>query len=110
MVRKGKRGGGRRGGGNGDGAARRTPASLVGASPVSVEPGPHGEDHLVRPVPAARALKRYRCPGCDHEIMPGVAHIVAWPAPGYGDAEDRRHWHTGCWRSRRTRTVTRRWS
>ncbi|MFE2961436.1 ATP/GTP-binding protein, partial [Nocardia tengchongensis] len=24
--------------------------------------------------------------------------------------DDRRHWHTGCWKGRNTRTITRRWS
>ena len=28
---------------------------------------------------AAAAAKHYRCPGCDQEIPPGVAHVVAWP-------------------------------
>ncbi len=40
--------------------------------------------------------KPYRCPGCDHEIRPGLAHLVVVPA---GDADARRHWHTACWRS-----------
>ncbi|HVV31248.1 MAG TPA: ATP/GTP-binding protein [Mycobacteriales bacterium] len=51
-------------------------------------------DWEVRPVSGQAATKRYRCPGCDQEIPPGVPHVVAW-AP---DAvEDRRHWHRGCW-------------
>ncbi|WP_040794802.1 hypothetical protein [Nocardia higoensis] len=75
----------------------------------SIELGPGGgEEYSVRTIPAARALKTYRCPGCDHEIVPGVAHIVAWPrADG---EEDRRHWHRGCWNGRHTRGITRRWS
>ncbi|MCX4091996.1 ATP/GTP-binding protein [Nocardia sp. alder85J] len=72
------------------------------------EAGPNGEDYVVRTVPGARAVKMYRCPGCDHEIPPGTAHIVAWAK--YGGEDDRRHWHTGCWRGRQTRTITRRWS
>ncbi|WP_280417017.1 ATP/GTP-binding protein [Nocardia carnea] len=72
------------------------------------EAGPDGDEYVVRTVPGARAVKRYRCPGCDHEVMPGVAHVVAWPAGG-GEA-DRRHWHRGCWNGRRTRGITRRWS
>lgn len=73
------------------------------------EAGPDGdEDYAVRTIPAARALKTYRCPGCDHEIPPGVAHIVAWPRDG--DMDDRRHWHRGCWNGRHTRRITRRWS
>ncbi|RMI32545.1 ATP/GTP-binding protein [Nocardia stercoris] len=73
------------------------------------ESGPgDDENYVVRTVSGARAVKTYRCPGCDHEIAPGTPHIVAWPADGGED--DRRHWHTGCWRGRRTRTITRRWS
>jgi hypothetical protein len=41
-----------------------------------------------------RALKEYRCPGCDHEVRVGVQHVVAWRV---GDDHHRRHWHTGCW-------------
>jgi hypothetical protein len=51
-----------------------------------------------------QAVKTYRCPGCDHEIAPGVGHEVVVPQ----DAPDeRRHWHTSCWRrveGRRPRT------
>ncbi|MEV6774238.1 ATP/GTP-binding protein [Nocardia sp. NPDC051030] len=72
------------------------------------EDGPQGETYIVRTIPASRATKHYRCPGCDHEIPPGVPHLVAWPAEG--GEEDRRHWHTGCWKGRHTRTITRRWS
>ncbi|MET9290292.1 ATP/GTP-binding protein [Nocardia beijingensis] len=73
------------------------------------ESGPDGDEtYVVRTIPGARAVKTYRCPGCDHEIPPGVAHVVAWPA--YGGEEDRRHWHRGCWNGRRTRRITRRWS
>ncbi|WP_405489793.1 ATP/GTP-binding protein [Nocardia sp. NBC_00511] len=73
------------------------------------EPGPGTEDtYIVRTIPGTRATKYYRCPGCDHEIPPGTPHIVAWPADGGED--DRRHWHTGCWKGRQTRTITRRWS
>jgi hypothetical protein len=57
-------------------------------------------DWQVRAVPGGAAVKNYRCPGCDQEIRPGVAHLVAWPADGWGDVTDRRHWHTGCWRAR----------
>ena len=50
-------------------------------------------------VPGAAATKMYRCPGCDQEILPGTAHIVAWPAQTPGPAE-RRHWHNACWQRR----------
>jgi hypothetical protein len=39
--------------------------------------------------------KPYRCPGCDHVIKPGVRHLVAVPV---NDPDERRHWHTECWR------------
>ncbi|MDR7301113.1 hypothetical protein [Haloactinomyces albus] len=74
---------------------------------AQVEAGPDG-DWMVRTVPAAQATKLYRCPGCDHEIRPGVGHVVAWPADDYGSVEDRRHWHTGCWRGRRRQGPSRR--
>ena len=72
-----------------------------------VEAGPGGMDHEVRSVPASRADKTYRCPGCDHEIRPRTAHVVAIPLH---DVEDRRHWHTACWANRANRGPTRRWS
>ncbi|MBA9007683.1 MULTISPECIES: ATP/GTP-binding protein [Thermomonospora] len=62
------------------------------------EEGPDGE-WIVRTIAPANAVKTYRCPGCDHEIAPGVGHVVAWPADR-GGTDDRRHWHTPCWRSR----------
>jgi hypothetical protein len=68
--------------------------------------GPDGA-WLVRAITAAGAVKQYRCPGCDHEIAPGVPHVVVWPADhagptpyGQGVIEDRRHWHTACWNGR----------
>jgi len=39
--------------------------------------------------------KVYRCPGCDHEIRAGVQHLVIVPTD---DPDERRHWHTECWR------------
>ncbi|HEY2669229.1 MAG TPA: hypothetical protein VGJ07_02515 [Rugosimonospora sp.] len=54
----------------------------------------------IRLIPGGSSPKAYRCPGCDQEIPPGVAHLVAWPADGRGDLSDRRHWHSGCWRAR----------
>ncbi len=74
-----------------------------------VEHGPGG-DWMVRTVPAAQATKVYRCPGCDHEIRPGIAHVVAWPEAEQGGVADRRHWHNGCWNARGRRGPTRRWS
>jgi hypothetical protein len=60
-------------------------------------------DWLVRAIPGDASAKTYRCPGCDQEITPGVAHVVAWPDDERGDVTNRRHWHTSCWRSRDTR-------
>jgi hypothetical protein len=78
-----------------------------------VEVGVDGYDYEVRAVAAARATKIYRCPGCDHEIRPGTAHVVVWPADPHhapGGIDDRRHWHTPCWANRKRRGPTRRWS
>jgi hypothetical protein len=76
-----------------------------------VEIGADGYEYQVRPIPAARAVKTYRCPGCDHEIRTGTAHVVVWPS-GRGESavEDRRHWHTPCWANRANRGPTRMWS
>ncbi|MPZ66367.1 MAG: hypothetical protein GEU83_12930 [Pseudonocardiaceae bacterium] len=61
---------------------------------------------MVRTMPGTQTIKHYRCPGCDHEIRPGTAHVVAWPADEHGSAEQRRHWHTGCWVGRGRRGPT----
>jgi hypothetical protein len=79
------------------------------APPLSAERARHGVEAVqswrdgewqVRAIQGGSAVKTYRCPGCDQEIRPGVAHLVAWPADERGDLGDRRHWHTGCWRAR----------
>lgn len=57
--------------------------------------GRPGEDWTAKAVPGYAATKAYRCPGCDHEIPLRQPHIVAWPADAI---DDRRHWHTACWR------------
>ncbi|MGE5697150.1 MAG: hypothetical protein ACM4D3_18550 [Candidatus Sericytochromatia bacterium] len=90
---------------------RSSPKRLPpGMAPLRrVEPGPDGYDYEVRPVAAARATKSYRCPGCDHEIRSGTPHVVVWPADA-GGVQDRRHWHTSCWKHRGTRGPTRKWS
>ncbi|MBS9535782.1 hypothetical protein KIH27_19535 [Mycobacterium sp. M1] len=73
------------------------------------ELGSDGYHYEVRSVAGARAVKTYRCPGCDQEIRPGIPHLVAVPLD-FGDAgaDDRRHWHTPCWTNRRS--PTRKWS
>ena len=59
----------------------------------------------VQPLSATSAMKPYTCPGCNLEVAPGVAHVVAWRADGLMGAEDdlaaRRHWHSHCWNIRR---------
>ncbi|RFD26543.1 hypothetical protein MUBE_03965 [Mycobacterium uberis] len=76
-----------------------------------VEVGSDGREYEVRPIAAVRAVKIYRCPGCDHEIRSGTMHVVVWPADSpQAGAEDRRHWHTLCWAHRATRGPTRKWS
>jgi hypothetical protein len=90
---------------------RRRPRSSPPTPIRRIETGPDGYDYEVRPIPASRALKIYRCPGCDHEIRPGTAHVVVLPVnEGELGAEDRRHWHTPCWTHRDTRRPTRKWS
>ncbi|WP_215542185.1 hypothetical protein [Amycolatopsis sp. CA-230715] len=92
---------------NRPGRGRRDEPVLGGATGwASTESGSDGE-WLVRSVPGAQAVKTYRCPGCDHEIRPGVPHVVAWPADETGSSADRRHWHRGCWQSRATRRPSR---
>jgi hypothetical protein len=64
---------------------------------------------IVRSVSGSASEKAYRCPGCQQEILPATPHLVVWPedpsllASLSGDAalDERRHWHTGCWRRRR---------
>ncbi|TQL75791.1 hypothetical protein FB566_1306 [Stackebrandtia endophytica] len=63
----------------------------------SVEHGVDGEWY-VRSISGGNAEKAYRCPGCDQLIQPGTAHLVAWPV--HGEVDERRHWHTPCWRAR----------
>jgi hypothetical protein len=85
--------------------ARRPPAPRA----EDVEQAADG-DWVVRPLTGAASTKNYRCPGCDQEIRPATPHVVSWPAyPRDSDldgwdtdsaADQRRHWHTVCWRER----------
>ncbi|HKR49790.1 MAG TPA: hypothetical protein VJT72_09470 [Pseudonocardiaceae bacterium] len=52
----------------------------------------------VKIVSGEQAVKSYRCPGCNHKIRPGTAHIVARTS-----VADRQHWHTTCWSARARR-------
>lgn len=56
-------------------------------------------------VRAVAGEKVYRCPGCDHEIRAGLAHVVVIPDD---DPEARRHWHTVCWQQELRRGRSRR--
>ena len=73
------------------------PAAPLGGALRRVE-SYRGEDWIVQTV-AGTPGRFYRCPGCDQEISPGAAHLVAWPAYSSGPA-DRRHWHNPCWQRR----------
>ncbi|MEU9806334.1 hypothetical protein [Mycobacterium sp. NPDC050853] len=93
---------------------RRDIPDLPGLPPLGgdqVEQGADGFDYRVRRIAGARAVKVYRCPGCDHEIAVGVAHVVVWPVGSYdGGVDERRHWHSPCWGNRANRGPTRKWS
>ncbi len=54
----------------------------------------------VRRVQPYEAAKRYLCPGCEHDIDPGVGHVVVIPL---AEPDLRRHWHHPCWAHRRLR-------
>ncbi|MBB4855052.1 hypothetical protein HNP40_002444 [Mycobacteroides chelonae] len=84
-----------------------SPVPSIGAD--RIEQGADGFDYYVRRIAGARAIKVYRCPGCDHEIAIGVTHVVVWPVDDRA-GEDRRHWHAPCWTNRANRSPTRRWS
>lgn len=76
----------------------------------TIEEWPDG-DWVVRRITGSSSTKPYRCPGCDQLIPPATPHIVAWPAEptsftGTG-MDERRHWHTACWRARSRRTPNR---
>src|SRR6202050_141364 len=75
-------------------SAQEPPAARLG--PPQIQAWPDG-DWMVRQVPGAAATKAYRCPGCDQEILPGVAHVVVWPERAQG-AEMRPPWPNLCWR------------
>lgn len=74
-----------------------------------IEPGSDGHDYEVVAIPGARAVKTYRCPGCDHEIRSGTPHVAVWRVED-SEGADRRHWHSACWTKRASRGPTRRWS
>lgn len=69
----------------------------------------HGVDGAwtVRQISASAATKAYQCPGCQQQIPPGTAHVVAWHDDALLGAqaglELRRHWHSSCWSRRAPR-------
>ncbi|MGH2709759.1 MAG: hypothetical protein ACRDH9_00950 [Actinomycetota bacterium] len=76
------------------GSARERSGPPSPRPPAGLAPGwAQAEGYLVRQVVGDRA---YRCPGCDHEIRPGTAHLVVMPE---GQTDLRRHWHTPCWQT-----------
>ncbi|MGH9306096.1 MAG: hypothetical protein ACRD0I_04330 [Acidimicrobiales bacterium] len=59
-----------------------------------------GLDVEVHRLAPYQATKTYLCPGCNHEIAPGIGHLVVVPR----EAIDlRRHWHLACWEHRGSR-------
>ena len=72
-------------------------------SAESIEHAPDG-DWVVRPLTGSASTKPYRCPGCHQVIPPATPHVVVWPQEGStlsgGGTDERRHWHTPCWRAR----------
>jgi hypothetical protein len=66
-----------------------------------------GEEYEVRDVTGSAATKPYRCPGCDQLIRPATPHTVSWPVLGSmfssSGLEERRHWHSPCWKARERR-------
>jgi len=71
-----------------DGAPPLRPPGLSADAPEWAQ----ADGYEVRTVAGS---KPYRCPGCDHEIRPGVSHLVVIPRE---NSDERRHWHTECWR------------
>lgn len=75
----------------------RDGTAFYGTQAVEGPSWTQGEMFLFRHMGSHSATKFYVCPGCNHNIPPGVAHIVAWPRDTGRGAEDRRHWHRHCW-------------
>ena len=85
-------------------AARPSASDGLGSTGAyeTVEAWPDG-DWSVRRLTGSASTKPYRCPGCQQLIPPATPHLVAWPVEGTvlaGGPEERRHWHTACWRAR----------
>ncbi len=61
-------------------------------------------DWHVRMITGSASTKSYRCPGCDHLIPMVTPHTVVWPVEkallSEAAIDERRHWHTACWKRR----------
>ncbi|MCW2747984.1 MAG: hypothetical protein JWP10_1126 [Nocardioidaceae bacterium] len=77
----------------------RGPLGVVDNSSIEVKSD--GEWH-VRLVTGSASTKDYRCPGCEQLIRPATPHMVIWPVQkallSDSALDERRHWHTHCWR------------
>lgn len=84
--------------------AKRPSKHLRAARPLSTSLAVTSSDGawVVQRNNGTSATKTYLCPSCHRPIAPGTPHIVAWPrVPHLGSTspmEERRHWHTPCWR------------
>jgi len=75
-------------------------STFIGTQEMEGPSWTSGEIFKVRQIGSAAATKYYICPGCNQNIPPGVAHVVAWPRDTGRGADDRRHWHKHCWQRR----------
>ena len=75
-------------------------SAFIGTQEMEGPGWTNGEIFKVRQIGSAAATKYYICPGCNQNIPPGVAHVVAWPRDTGRGADDRRHWHKHCWQRR----------
>ena len=78
----------------------RDGSTFIGTQEMEGPRWAHGEIYKVRQIGSSAARKFYVCPGCNQNIPPGVAHVVAWPKEVGRGADDRRHWHKHCWSKR----------
>lgn len=78
----------------------RDGSTFIGTQEMEGPSWTNGEIFKVRQIGSAAATKYYICPGCNQNIPPGVAHVVAWPRDSGRGADDRRHWHKHCWQRR----------
>jgi len=83
----------------------RGPRGTAGPSDVERVESRGDGDWVVRPVTGSAATKSYRCPGCDQWIAPATPHTVVWPVEksmlSTSALDERRHWHTACWKRKR---------